>query len=144
MTPHQKIFAVAMSLALMLGIFELVRRRHLRIEYAWLWLVTGALVCLLVLRYDLLEDLTVLIGAVLPTTTLFIFALLFLMGVGLHFSVRISQLTAQLKNLAQEVAILRAAQPTDGGMSGPAPSPGTQPQAIGAESAGAAPGDRSI
>jgi hypothetical protein len=106
--------------------------------------VTGALVCLLVLRYDLLEDLTVLIGAVLPTTTLFIFALLFLMGVGLHFSVRISQLTAQLKNLAQEVAIIRAEQPTHGGIIDPAPAAGTRPEPIRAEPAGEAPGDRSI
>jgi len=45
----------------------------------WLWLLTGAVIILLVIWYDLLVIITHFIGAVAPTTTLFIFGLIFLM-----------------------------------------------------------------
>ena len=48
-----------------------------------------------------------IIGAVLPTSTLFIGALIFLMILAVQFSVRISSLTNQVKNLVQENALLR-------------------------------------
>jgi hypothetical protein len=51
--------------------------------------------------------LTKLIGAVLPTTTLFIFALLFLFLIALHFCVKISGLTDKIIKLTQELAILK-------------------------------------
>ena len=63
---------------------------------------------LLVLWYDLLLFLTKLIGAVVPTTTLFIFGIVFLVILCLHFAVKISCLTGQVKNLAQEISLLRA------------------------------------
>ena len=107
MTPHQKIFAIVTSAILLLMIIELVRRRKLRVEYSWLWIFTGAAIMLLVVRYELLELITNMIGAVAPTTTLFIFAILFLMIVGLFFSMKITDLTARQKNLAQQVALLR-------------------------------------
>ncbi len=55
--------------------------------------------------YDLLKFITWAIGAVLPTTTLFIFALLFLLAVNIQYSIKISALTNQVKDLAQALAI---------------------------------------
>lgn len=108
LTAHQKIFAV-MTAAAMLGlILELVRRRRLREEYSWLWLLTGTTMLLLVVWYDLLLAITRLIGAVWPVTTLLLFASLFLLAIAIHYSVIISRLTTQVKNLAQEVALLSA------------------------------------
>jgi hypothetical protein len=40
---------------------------------------------------------TLLIGAIAPTTTLFIFGLLFLMLISLHYSVQISRMSQQVK-----------------------------------------------
>jgi hypothetical protein len=51
---------------------------------------------------------TKLIGAVLPTTTLFIFSIVFLVLLSLHFAIKISILTDQVKNLAQKVSLLEA------------------------------------
>jgi len=61
----------------------------------------------LVVWYDLLIFITGVIGAVLPTTTLFLFGLLFLILIALHYSVKISALTDQVRRLAQDLAILR-------------------------------------
>jgi hypothetical protein len=104
---QQKIFAIVASILIMALVVELVRRRKLREEYSWLWLVTGALIILLVIWYDLLVSITHLIGAIAPTTTLFIFGLLFLMVVSLHYSIQISKLSSQVKDMAQELTLLR-------------------------------------
>jgi hypothetical protein len=108
MTPHQKIFAVFVSIAIFVVIITLVRNRKLRAEYSWLWLLTGLVVFVLVVWYDLLVKLTALIGAVAPTTTLFIFSIIFLVFISLHFAIKISQLSDQLKNLTQKISLLEA------------------------------------
>jgi hypothetical protein len=87
-------------------LLELVRRRRLREEYAWLWLLTGAAMIVLLSWQRLLVFVTAIIGAVSPLTTLLIFSLLFLLAIVVHYSVIISRLTTQMKNLAQEVALL--------------------------------------
>ena len=76
-------------------------------EYSWLWLLTSAALFVLVIQYSWLEFITEAMGAVLPTTTLFIGALVFLMFLSIQFSVRISRLTGQVKNMVQENALLR-------------------------------------
>jgi hypothetical protein len=104
---HQKIFAIGASILIMLFVVELVRRRKLREEYSWLWLLTGAVIILLVVWYDLLVFITHLIGAIAPTTTLFIFGLLFLMLISLHYSLQISKLSHQVKEMAQQLTLLK-------------------------------------
>lgn len=104
---QQKIFAIIASILLMLLVVELVRRRRLREEYSWLWVLTGGVIILLVVWYDLLLFITHLIGAVAPTTTLFIFGLLFLMIISLNYSIQISRLSHQVKEMAQQLALLK-------------------------------------
>ncbi|MCJ7470339.1 DUF2304 domain-containing protein [Candidatus Bathyarchaeota archaeon] len=104
---HQKIFAIVASILIMMIVVELVRRRRLREEYSWLWLLTGAVIILLVVWYDLLLFITHLIGAIAPTTTLFIFGLLFLMLISLHYSLQISKLSHQVKEMAQQLTLLK-------------------------------------
>lgn len=108
MTIQQKIFAVFASILIFVVIINLVKKRKLKEEYSWLWLLTGIVIILLVLWYDALLMLTHLIGAVLPTTTLFIFAILFLICLALDFAIKISKLTDQVKNLTQKVSIMEA------------------------------------
>lgn len=108
MTPTQQTFAILASVVTLLFIVELVRRRRLREEYAWLWLLTGVGMVVLASWYGLIEGITHLIGAVTPTTTLFVFALLFLLIVSVHFSIVISRTSQQVRRLVQELALLEA------------------------------------
>lgn len=108
MTPHQKIFALTVGIAFMGAILALVHKRKLKEEYAWLWLVTALIIVVLVVWYDLLVLLTGVIGAVAPTTTLFIFGMLFLIMITLHYSMQISRLSDQVRELAQQSALLKA------------------------------------
>lgn len=105
MTAQQKIFALIIGAGLFLVIIEMVRRRRLAEEYSFLWLLTGFGIIVLVLWYDLLEWVTHLIGAKTPTTTLFIFGFVFMILINLHYSVKITRLTTQVKDLAQKIAI---------------------------------------
>jgi hypothetical protein len=105
---QQKIFAIFASMVIFIVIINLVKNGKLKEEYSWLWLLTGFVIIILALWYDLLLLLTHLIGAVLPTTTLFIFAIIFLICIALHFAIKISILTDQVKNLSQEIALINA------------------------------------
>ena len=107
MLPRQKIAMIIICISIFILILDLVRRRKLREEYSWLWLLTSAALFVLVIQYSWLELITEAMGAVLPTTTLFIGALVFLMFLSIQFSVRISKLTDQVKNMVQENALLR-------------------------------------
>lgn len=107
MSLQQKIFAVSISILLFITIVDLVRRRKLREEFSWLWLLTGVMVILLAVWYDLLEFITWIIGAVLPTTTLFLLGLIFVIVINLYYATKISNLHDRVKDLAQHIAILQ-------------------------------------
>jgi hypothetical protein len=115
MTPTQRVFALVASFGTFLFILELVRRRKLKEEYSWLWILTSGSMILLVSFYRLIEKISGLIGAVLPTTTLFLFALLFLLLISVHFSTVISRLSQQVRRLTQELAILSAERDAEKG-----------------------------
>jgi hypothetical protein len=106
MTPRQQVFALVASVALLVFIVEMVRRRRLREEYSWLWIVTGVAIFVLSIWFGLLKWLTYLIGAVTPVSTFFVFGILFLVVTNVYFSIKISTLTTQVKNQAQRLAIL--------------------------------------
>ncbi len=105
---QQKIFAVLTSFSIFAGIIYLIKKGELKEEFSWLWFLTGLVLTALVLWYDLLLLLTRLIGAVTPTTTLFTFGIIFLLLFLLHFAIKMSRLTEQVKNLAQLLSILES------------------------------------
>ena len=110
MTPTQRVFAIVTSIGTFLVVMELIRRRRLREEYAFLWVLTTVGMMVLATWYGLIEWITQFIGAVAVTTTLFLFALLFLLLISVHFTTVISRLTVQVRRLTQELAILQASR----------------------------------
>jgi hypothetical protein len=108
MTPNQQVFALIVCVLVFAITFNMVRKRSLREEYSVLWLTTSLLMFVLVLKYNWLVTLTALVGAALPTTTLFIGGLVFLVLIAVQFSIKLSTFSTQLKNLAQENALLRS------------------------------------
>ena len=102
-----KVFVIMLSIGLVIVIFELVRRRKLREEYSWLWMLTGAVVFVLAIWRSLLLYITHLIGAALPTSTIFFFGVFFLILINLYISVKLSTVTDRLNKVVQELALLR-------------------------------------
>lgn len=103
---RNRMVALIVSVGMLLLIIELVRRRKLREEYSWLWLLTVSTILLLTVWFDLLKWITSLIGAMIPSSTIFMLAFLFLIFISLHFSVVISKLTNRNIELAQRYAFL--------------------------------------
>ena len=123
MTPTQRVFAIVVSITTFLVVMELIRRRRLREEYAFLWVLTTVGMMLLATWYGLIEWITRVIGAIAVTTTLFLFALMFLLLISVHFTTVISRLTVQVRRLTHELAILQAERGRAGAPSAPASPP---------------------
>ena len=105
---RQRALAILLSVGLIILIFELVRRKKLREEYSWLWMLTGVVIFVLATWYGLLLLVTRLLGIALPASTIFLFGVFFLILINLYFSVKISTLITQVKELAQRQAILES------------------------------------
>lgn len=106
MFPRQLIASVVIALCLLVLIIRLVQRGRLDIAYCWLWLCIGVGALFMVLNYDWLVRLSDVIGAVAPTTTLFLLGFLMVLLMCLQFSMVISTHRRQIKRLTQRLAML--------------------------------------
>lgn len=114
MPARQIVFMLVISACLLLLVVELVRRRRLREEYAWLWLLAAVTAPAVVLGWPVVRQFTRLVGADEPVSILYLGALIFLMIVNMHYSTKISQLAEQVKELAQAIALSTAEPPGQG------------------------------
>ena len=107
MDPRLRIVSIGIAVALAIFVLNAVRSRRLREEYSFLWLlIAGALLVISAWDAPLLA-ITRLLGGVLPVNILFFAGLVFLVVVSLFYSIRISELNNQVKELAQELALLK-------------------------------------
>lgn len=102
-----QIIVGVISLILLFVTFELIRKKRLREEYAILWLFTGVVVLLFSLWPEFfLSQFFVKITGIFYLSAVVLIAFSFLLLIVLHFSVVISKLTSQQKDLAQRYALL--------------------------------------
>lgn len=106
MSPRQVVASVIIGLSLLIIIIRMVQKEKLDIVYCWLWLGVGLTMLGIVARYDWLVFFTELIGAVLPTTTLFLISISFILLICLQSSAALSQHRREIKRLTQELALL--------------------------------------
>ena len=93
------------SLALFVTIFEFVRKRHLREEYAILWLLTALAIVVLSLWPGLVETLGRITGFYYLTSVVFI-VFVFVIGVLMHYSIVISKVKENNKEMVQKLGLL--------------------------------------
>ncbi|SDJ20778.1 hypothetical protein SAMN05192558_109363 [Actinokineospora alba] len=101
------IVALIGSVLILLGIFELLRRRQLSEKYAVLWLVVGVTLLVVTIFPGLLGVLSRAAGVEIASNLLFFVAIVFLVGVALHLSWEVSRLEDETRKLAEDLAILR-------------------------------------
>ena len=107
---HLRVVAILATVALLLGVLELVRRRALLERYALVWLGSAFALLLLAAWSGLLTKVASAIGIIYPPSALFVIAFGFVLFLLLHFSVAVSRLTDQTKVLAQRIALLEQRQ----------------------------------
>jgi hypothetical protein len=101
-----QIVAIAVSLALLLGVLELVRQRRLLERYAILWLFSATVLLALSAWKGLLERVAHAVGIFYAPSALFVIAFGFILILLLHFSIAVSRLAEQSKLLAQRLALI--------------------------------------
>lgn len=101
------IVGIACVLAILIFIFEMLRRGKIREKYAVLWIVIGLGILVLVAFPDILVWTSQLLGVQIPSNLLFSLALVLLVGVCLHLSFEQSQSEDEIRALAEEVGILK-------------------------------------
>jgi len=99
--------AIAATLALLLFVFELVRRKHLSERYAILWLLAATTLFVLAAWKGLLTSLSHDVGISYPPSALFAVAIGLIVIILMYFSLVVSRLSDQNKILAQRLALLQ-------------------------------------
>ncbi len=99
--------ALTVSLVLVAVVLWLVRRRGLREEYTPIWMGVAFALVVVSIRLDWLHVIARAIGAWTLSSVIFFLGEVFLIAVCLSYAVRLSQADVHIKNLAQEIALLR-------------------------------------
>lgn len=102
-----QILSICVGVALLVALFQLIRKNRLEEKYALLWVASAVIFIVFSVWRSLLEKLATWVGIYYAPSALFLIALFCGVIIALHFSVVISTLTRQTKTLAQEVALLR-------------------------------------
>jgi hypothetical protein len=113
----QRGLAVAVTLGLLLLVFELVRRKRLSERYAILWLLAATTLFVLAAWKGLLTSLSHDVGIAYPPSALFAVAIGLIAMILLHFSLAVSRLSDQNKILAQRMALMQQRLDEHGGAS---------------------------
>ena len=95
------------SLFILIVVFELIRHRRLREEYALLWLFFGGVLLTFSVWRQGLDLLAHILGVYYPPTALFLLFFIALFFILIHYSTVLSKLTEMNKNVVQELALLR-------------------------------------
>ena len=101
------ILTAIIGFALLVIIFELMRRRQLREKYALLWGAVAIVVVPLALFPRLLDTVSSVVGVASGVSLVLFLGLVFLLVLSLHLSWEVSALEEETRTLAEEIALLR-------------------------------------
>jgi len=101
-----RIMSLVISVFFVVYVIWLVRNRKLRETDSFLWILAGLAIFVIAIWVKPLVLFTRLIGATYPVSVLFFGALMFLIFTSLWMTTRISELSEQVKDLAQTITLL--------------------------------------
>lgn len=102
------LFLSVVTLASLVFIVRLVRRRQLHAKYSLLWLSVGVVVTVMAASPRTLDRVSLWMGVSYPPTFFFVLAIALLLMVVVHFSWELSRLEDRTRTLAEDLALLRA------------------------------------
>lgn len=108
MTNLVQVIAISISAALLLLVFELVRRRKLTEEYSFIWIVCSSALLLLSVWRNILHMAAHALGIYYPPAVLILVLGFFVFVGSLYFSVIVSRQRQQIEHLVEELALLEA------------------------------------
>lgn len=102
-----QIIAIFTALIFMFFIFRLISKGKLREEYSFIWIVCTLLLLLFAIWRDGLDVIAKLLGIYYAPSLIFLGAIFAIVVFLVHLSVVNSKQHQQIKNLAQEMALLK-------------------------------------
>jgi len=118
MSSMPQVIAVTASVALLVFVLELVRRRRLSEEYSFIWILCSGGLIVLSLARGTLDAVALRLGILYGPALLLLVLIFFVAIAALHFSLVISRQRRQIERLIEDVALLDARRRSDRGSSG--------------------------
>lgn len=100
------ILSIIISFAMLIFIFNSIKKGKLHIRHSILWLCVGASALVISLVPKIFFYITGLFGIGMPISALFFLSIIFLVIIVFNLTIRISKLSEENKKLTQIVAIL--------------------------------------
>lgn len=110
MSPAVAALTIAIAVAAFAVVLVFVRRGLLKERFAIIWLAVAGGMVLLALFRPLLDRISDGLGIQSGTTTVFLLAVLVILGVQLQLSVTVSRLEEKQRDLAESIALLSASR----------------------------------
>lgn len=101
----QKIFFYSISCIIFIIIFELVRKRKLKENYSWLWMLITVILFVLINQFYLLVKISAFLQVMPSIGLLFLGSVALLFLILQLFLINSKQFT-QIKNISQKLALL--------------------------------------
>jgi hypothetical protein len=101
------LLGLAMAVAILVTLFEMLRRHRLREKYALIWFLIALAAVVVAVFPGLLGWATDLLGLSLPSNLLFFVASVVLLLLTLQHSYELGRLEERTRTLAEEVGLLR-------------------------------------
>ncbi|KPK30877.1 MAG: hypothetical protein AMK70_13300 [Nitrospira bacterium SG8_35_1] len=106
MSINIRIAIFIMGMILFLGIFELVRKRKFREELSIIWLIVGVGLILTPFADFIIDPLSIMLGIHYPLALVIVIIAILFVFVMLYFSLVVSDLRTQNKELIQKMALM--------------------------------------
>ena len=99
--------AIVGSVIFILCILRLIHNKKLREEFSLLWLFLGIVLLVLSVWRNSLEIIALTLGIAYAPAALFLILIIVIISILIQFSLLITRLTDYVKNLVQEVGLLK-------------------------------------
>ncbi|MCA9726691.1 MAG: DUF2304 domain-containing protein [Candidatus Eisenbacteria bacterium] len=139
MTLEARLFVAGLGIALLVVILRALRTHRLRYEYSLLWILLGAGLIVLAALQPTADAIARWVGIDYPPAFYLLLCLFVILLLLFHLSLKLSVLGDQMKDLAQQIAIITAesgsAAPEVGRSSKPGTGDGPATAPVGGEPA---------
>jgi len=103
-----EIVVLGSAILLFIFVLNLVRLRRLREEYSWLWLAAAVFYLVMAIKPDFIGKLSAFLGITNSITAFVFFSLFFIVLILINYSVKLTRLTNEMKDVAQMIALIEA------------------------------------
>lgn len=101
---------ISVCLVFLVIVISMLRRDKLNLKYSLVWIFTCSIMLLISIFPKIAFAVSSLIGIVAPVNAVFLFAIIFILIILFTFTVIITRISARVRKLTQDIALLEEKQ----------------------------------